>query len=100
MVNRFSTGFVACLFLVGCAGASYPYKYYGLAAASFQGSLLGPGPKDDVDLMKCEPTAANARPCIVMFTDAFLRSKSDYLNQQTRIIDLERQLQQCGRKGD
>lgn len=94
------TGFGACLLLVGCAGASYPYKYYGLAAASFQGSLVGPEPKDDVDLKKCEPTSANARPCIVIFTDVFLRAKEDYLNQQNRIIDLERQLQQCGRRGD
>ncbi len=96
VTNRFVLGFASCLLLVGCTGASFPYRYYALDADSYAGSLRGPEPKDDVALSQCAPTEANKAPCIVMQTDKFLSAKKDYLDMQNRLIECER----GGRKGD
>ncbi len=72
--------------LVGCAGAVFPYKYYTLAAENFKGSLLGPEPKDDLDLAKeCTPTQVDSGPCMVMKTDSFSKMKLEYKDMQQRL---------------
>lgn len=95
VTNRFVLGFASCLLLVGCAGASFPFRYYGLAAASFEGKMLGPKPEQDLDLKACQPTAQDAGPCVVLFTKDFLSIKREYLDMQNRLIECEKP-----RKGD
>ncbi len=73
---------------VGCAGYRFPYKYYALDADHYDGHLRGPKPIDDLPLASCEPTAANKAPCITIYTDEFLRLKTD-------LTDTKNQLQKC-----
>lgn len=63
---------------MGCAG--FTFRYYGLAAAHYDGSLLGPSADKDVPFSKCAPSEADKGPCVVMFTSEFFALKQDYLN--------------------
>lgn len=95
-LKSFFAGFLACLTLIcGCA-ATYPYKYYGLAAASYQGRLLGDKPENDLDLLICTPTPQDAAPCIVMRSPDYLRLKADYKT----LIEALNRCQSGGRSGD
>lgn len=88
--GSFAAGFITCaLLFVGCA-ATFPYQYYGLSADSYKGRLLGPDPKDDVDLALCEPKASDPRPCSVMFTERFLALKQEYKDLQNRLKNCEK----------
>jgi hypothetical protein len=93
--SQFVLGFASCLLLMGCAGAGFPFKYYGLSAASYEGKMLGPKPEDDLALTGCAPTAQDASPCVVLFTKEFLSIKREYLDMQNRLIECEKP-----RKGD
>lgn len=95
-LKSFLCGFVFCLLIVGCAGATFPYKVWGLAAKDFSGTLLGPEPKDDLDLSLCKPVEGNATPCVIMFSDTYIRAKMDYIDTKNRIIELQRR---CDRQG-
>lgn len=73
--------------MAGCATA-FTYKYYGLAPADWNGTLLGPDPKDDLPFTACAPQPGNAHPCVVVFSAAWFQLKADYQN-------LEKQLSAC-----
>lgn len=87
-MKGFVAGMFFALLLVGCAGFKWPYKYYGLDAADYQGKILGPTPKEDQSFENCRPTAANRSPCVILYADAFFALKQDY-------IDTKNQLQNC-----
>jgi hypothetical protein len=81
-----------CLCIAGCAAVTFPYKYYGLSASDYNGTLLGPTQSDDVNLQVCAPTSTNAAPCTVMLTDAYLQLKEDYLDKVNQLNDCQKQL--------
>lgn len=86
----FLLGLASGMILLGCAGASFNYKYYALDAASYKGFLRGPDPKDDLDLEKeCAPTPANVAPCTVFKTDVALRLKLEYKDLQNKLKSCE-----------
>jgi hypothetical protein len=99
-LRHFALGFISCAMLFAGCAATFPYKYYWLSAESYGGRLLGQEPKDDVELSACIPTATDKNPCTVMFTPEYLALKQDHEARGIRIIELERELQQCGRRGD
>lgn len=87
------TGFVLALTLVACAGISFPYKYYGLSAASYEnGKLMGPMAAQDLDFASCQPTKETATPCICMFTKEFLPMKQDYLQTKNALITCQKRV--------
>jgi hypothetical protein len=83
-----SLGFV----LFGCATIAFPYRYYGLDAVSYDGSLLGPKPAQDLSLKECEPdlekpgTPAKRGKCVVMLAPEFFKLKADHLKLQSDLI--------------
>lgn len=73
-------GFLVAFF--GCAfNPTFLYKYYGMNAVSYDGSLLGPLPADDLTLKTCEGIGK----CVVMLQTEFFKLKLDYMNLE---IDL------------
>jgi hypothetical protein len=76
-----------CLF--GCAGAGFPYRYYGLDAQSYDGFLRGDKPDNDLKLDECAPTSADKAPCMVMKTDALLRLKQSYQDMELKLRKCE-----------
>lgn len=81
-----ASGLILGLLAVGCAG--FTFKYYGLAAVSYDGTLLGPSADKDVPFSRCAPTEADKGPCVIMFTSEFFALKTDYQN-------LKAQLKEC-----
>jgi hypothetical protein len=84
----FALGICFAFLLVGCAG--FAFKYYGLEAASYDnGQLLGPTPEDDIPFKRCEPSATDRHPCVVMFAKEFQALKLDYLDTQQKLKDCQ-----------
>lgn len=84
-------GIVLGVLLMGCAG--FGYRYYGLEGVRYSdGKLLGEEEKDDLPFEYCQPTAGNARPCVVMFTDEFFRLKQDLLDTRSKLKDCQKGL--------
>ncbi len=69
----------------GQSPVSFSYRYYGIDAKSYAGSLRGPKPKDDKNFLLCTPTESNKAPCIALSLLDYTRLKGDY---KTMIIDL------------
>lgn len=86
-VRHVVLGMLLGISLVGCAGFSY--RYYGLSASSYEGSLLGPEPKDDKPFSLCSPTAQDKSPCVVLFSDEFFKLKQDLLETKERLKSCE-----------
>jgi hypothetical protein len=85
-VGKVGLGFTVGLILSACVSANFPFKYYTLEAASYDGKLLGPHSDKDLLLAMCTPTEMDRGPCIVLFTSEFLRLKDAYLKCQ---VDLD-----------
>jgi hypothetical protein len=85
MGKQFYIGLVCGFILVGCAGVSFPYKYYDPQFINYDGSLLGATPKDDLPGSSCAPTANNPHPCVVMFTQTFFSMKLEFEDMQNRL---------------
>jgi hypothetical protein len=91
MNKHFLAGMLMGLGLAACAGASFPYKYYGLDLKDQK--LLGPTTADDLSLAaSCDATATNQSPCVAMLSDAFLSLKQDYLDIQNQLNTCQQQL--------
>lgn len=91
MTKQFLAGMGLGLLLAACAGASFPYKYYGVDLSD--SLLLGPTPSDDLSLLQsCMPTATDKSPCTGMLTDAFLAMKQDYIDTKNQLIACQQQL--------
>lgn len=78
------------LCLAACAGATFPYKYYGIDVSD--SVLHGPTAKDDVSFSECLPTATDQSPCTGMMSDIFLAMKQDYLDKSNQLIECQKQL--------
>jgi hypothetical protein len=88
--KEFIIGVLLGLSLAACAGAAFPYKYYGLDLVDKK--LLGPTPTDDLDLSVCDAIASNRSPCIAVMGDAMMALKQDYLDTKNQLIDCQHQL--------
>ena len=100
MRRTFALGILAGFALAGCAGF-FPYKYYGMHLESYEGSLLGPKPKDDLPFTVCEPDPTpsvipsgpqpkpNRGKCVVMLSDEFFAMKQDMLETKKRLVECE-----------
>jgi hypothetical protein len=82
----------------GCASlTTFPYHWYGLQAASYNGTLLGPMPADDQALQLCNPLAPSPEPsasphpgaCVVMVSSEFYKLKADYETLENNLNDCE-----------
>ena len=97
--RAFALGFASALALAGCAAMKFPYHWYGLQPFSYDGTLLGPEPKDDLPLSDCAPEPrpspgpspgppANGR-CVVLKSEVFLKLRTDFLELEQRLSDCE-----------
>jgi hypothetical protein len=82
----------------GCASlTTFPYQWYGLQAASYNGTLLGPTPADDQALALCNPVQPSPQPsspphagaCVVMVSSEFYRLKADYETLENSLSDCQ-----------
>jgi hypothetical protein len=55
------------------------------------GILQGPTPKDDIPFSRCEPTAADKHPCVIMFSKEFFALKQDYQDTQQKLSDCQKE---------
>jgi len=91
VTKQFAIGLLLGLSLMACAGASFPYHYYGLDLAG--GELRGPTASDDLPLaVTCDATASDASPCTAMLTADFLTLKQAYLDQQAQLNNCQQTL--------
>lgn len=84
-------GILIGLSLAACAGATFPYKYYGVDLADSK--LLGPTKPDDLEFEVCAVTATDKSPCTAMMTDVFLAMKQDYLDCKNQLSDAQHRLE-------
>lgn len=85
--KSFAFGLLFGLVLAGCAG--FQYKYYALDAASYEGALRGPEPKDDLPLTECQPDARVRGKCVVMLVDEFRAFRIDYDRIKTQLNECQ-----------
>lgn len=85
-LRSFAAGLLLGLLPLGCAGVGY--RYYGLDAKSYEGTLLGPAPKYDLPFASCAPTASVKSPCVVILQDEFFKMKQE-------LLQLRQDLQTC-----
>lgn len=95
LARSFGVGILFGLMLAACAGATFPYKYYGIDLEDSK--LLGPKPSDDVELAVCKATAGNQAPCVAMMSDEFLSLKKDYMDAQNQLSACQHQLAGSGK---
>lgn len=87
----FAAGIGLGLLLAACAGAQFPYQYYGMDLTDQK--LLGPTAADDLSLLTtCQATASDASPCSAMLTSEMLALKQDYINTKNQLNDCQQQL--------
>jgi len=79
--------FLSALF-IGCSGLSY--RWYGLEATSYEGTLLGPKAKDDLPFKVCAPTVQSKSPCIVMLQDEYFRMYQELLAARQALKDCQK----------
>lgn len=76
--------------LCGCAGLSFPYRYFDPVFVSYDGTLLGPKPSDDLPGSVCAPSVSIKHPCVIMKSDEFFQLKKDYLDKEQQLIDCQK----------
>ncbi len=86
---KFCFGFLLGLLIVGCAGVSFPYKWYYPEPASFDGVLLGDKPEHDLPLSVCQKDAQGNHGCVTMLKADFKALYTDYLDTKQRLISCE-----------
>lgn len=82
-------GIMVGLMLTACAGLNY--KYFGLDAASYEGTLLGPSSAQDIPFSRCQPTASNKGPCVVMLSAEWFKAKEEILQLRQSLKDCQGQ---------
>jgi hypothetical protein len=76
---------LACVLgLLGCA-STFPYRYYGLDARSYEGTLLGDKPKHDLPFSVCAPDAADKGKCAVILRTELEKLMRDYAEMRERL---------------
>lgn len=83
-MGRIVGGFLLGIMFSAClASSSFPFHYYALSAASYEGKLVGPSEDKDLLLSMCAPKEGDKAPCMVMLTSDFMRLKESHLKCQT-----------------
>lgn len=86
--KSFTLGFVSCVLLVACAGATFPYRHYPYDIKNHM--LVGDKPENDLKDDVCWPNSNSKQPCTVMLTDAFFKMKGNYLKCQNDLAACQR----------
>lgn len=86
---NFLVGLTLGVLLVGCAGVSFPYKWYYPELTSYQGTLLGTKPAEDLDASICAKDDQGEHGCVVMIKKEFKAMTLDYLDTKQKLIDCE-----------
>lgn len=89
-MKSFIVGIICGVLLLSCASAAISYNYYGLAADSYDGKLLGVDESKDLPLSICEPDAKVKGKCVVMLKAEFFKMKSDLDQTREKLISCER----------
>ncbi len=88
--GKFFLGVVTGCIFVGCAGLSFPYKYYDPVFVSYDGTLMGPSKEDDLPGNICEPNEESKHPCVIMKAQEFFLLKHDYIDLEERLVECEK----------
>lgn len=89
-MNRFFMGFILGCALIGCAASPiFPYKFYHLTGNSFEGTLLGQTPKDDLPFAQCKPVNGKQQ-CVVVFYTELTALITDYKQTKSDLIACQR----------
>ena len=92
-LRGFILGLLFAVSLSACGSLKFFYKFY---VFDYENNMLrGPKESDDLKTEVCSKLPDNKYKCVVMRLDEFYRLKTDYEKQKSKIIDLERQLNQC-----
>lgn len=83
--SKFLIGLFIGSILFGCAGVTFPYKYYDPEFVSYQGTLLGPTEADDIDGSVCAPSPSSKHPCVIMKASDFFAMKLEFQDMQNRL---------------
>ena len=89
-------GVMIGLAVVACAGASFPFRHYGMdipPECFDHGKLLGAKPQDDLPFSTCEPDAQDRFKCAVFQAAEFQRLKKSYLDLQAKLAECQRRSQ-------
>lgn len=95
MVRRLLSVLAIVGLFLACAGMEFHYKFYSPALPSYEGTLRGPEPEDNVSFKRCEPTASDMSPCLVIEREEAMKLKERYLALISRVEELEKQVQHC-----
>ena len=87
---NFSLGLLLGICLMGCAGVSFPYKWYYPEFDSYDGKLLAHLPADDLDGTVCAKDAQGNHGCAVMLKSDFKAMVIDYQDTKIKLIECER----------
>lgn len=92
-LKAFSVGLILGVILVGCVSVSFPYRWYYPEMKSYEGTLLGDKPSNDLDASQCSKNGQGSFGCVVMLKPDFKALYNDYLETKEKLIRLERR---CG----
>lgn len=88
-MKHFILGLLAGILFFGCAGVTFPYKYYKPELTSWEGTLFGAKPSDDLDGSVCAPDSQTDGKCVVMLRDEFFKMKLEFEDLEQRLISCE-----------
>jgi len=92
--KSFAVGFLFAITLIGCAGVTFPYKWFYPDLKSYEGILIGDRPSNDLDASECIKGSSGEHGCVVMLKPEFKAMYNEYLDMKQKIITLERNCQQ------
>jgi hypothetical protein len=78
-VKIFSLGLLFGVVLVGCVSAKFPYNFYYLDLKSYDGTLTGDKPVDDLPASTCAIGPDKEHGCVVMLKASFETMYEDYI---------------------
>jgi len=94
-LKGFVLGFLLTLGLSACGTTKFIYRFF---IFDYENNMLrGPKPSDDLKSDICSKIPDDKYKCVVMKISEFYKLKTDYEKQKERIIQLERQVSQCGK---
>lgn len=87
MNKNFSLGLFLGIILVGCASATFPYKFY---YPESTGDLRGDSPSEDLPGSTCDKNQDGTHSCVVFKKDVAQAMIIDYLDLQDKLIQCQR----------
>jgi len=84
--------FLLGVIVSACASPIFPYRFYGLDAVNYDGTLKGPKPAQDLNLKECQPpiTQPDKAMCMVVKTQDYLLLRNDYLGCKVELEACQR----------